>query len=110
MEVQDASQTRRFGFVNFESREDAKAALAGMNGMIVGKVPLYVARFQSRAERQSQSMTSYYSAPYQIESMANMSREGRNIYVKHLAPDVNEYTLFNLFQACFIYSTGSAGF
>lgn len=99
--VQDTTLGRRFGFVDFDTCKDAKAALKGMNGIVVrsGSKPLYVARFMSKSERQTQNADPYCYSPYLTRAVPqNMSREGRNIYVKHLAPDVDEMTLLTIFQ------------
>lgn len=102
--MQDLSLGRRFGFVNFESCKDAKAAVKAMHGIMVrsGTKPMHVERFMSKAERQSQTAEPYFYSPFPMRSIPDtLNREGRNIYVKHLAPDVDEMILFSIFhQVC----------
>jgi RNA recognition motif-containing protein len=100
--VQDMSLGRRFGFVDFEKCQDAKSALKGMNGLVVRNAtrPLHVARFQSKAERQSQGVEAAYYSPFAVRPMPYniLNREGRNVYVKNLTMEVDEALLFNVFQ------------
>ncbi|XP_069744289.1 embryonic polyadenylate-binding protein-like isoform X3 [Narcine bancroftii] len=46
-------RSRGFGFVNFEKHEDARKAVAKMNGKEVNSRIVYVGRAQKKAERQS---------------------------------------------------------
>ena len=106
MMMQDLALSRRYGFVNMSACKDAKAALKGMHGTILrnSTKPLYVARFRSKAERQAEKPTQaaepYYCSPFHMPPLpdTSLNREGRNIYVKHLAADVDEMTLFSIFQ------------
>lgn len=102
--MQDLTLGRRFGFVNFETCKDAKVALKEMHGVILGNAtkPVYVARFQSKTERQAPvpaDADPYYYSPFPMRPVPdNLNMEGRNIYVKHLAPDVDEMNLLTIFQ------------
>ncbi|CAN6440934.1 unnamed protein product [Victoria cruziana] len=50
--TEDDGSSKGFGFVNFDDHEDAKRALEGMNGKLVGTKTIYVARAQKKAERE----------------------------------------------------------
>lgn len=113
---------RYYGFVNFATPEAAVLARSSLNGVSLGsgkQARLYVARFQSKDERTaslsksgsgsahssgsyssgSYSSGSYSSGSYSSGSTTGASKDGRNVYVKHLAPEVDENVLFQLFQA-----------
>ena len=106
--MQDMSLGHRYGFVNMCTYKDAKSALKGMHGIILrnSTKPLYVARFRSKAERQVERQTQpaepYFYSPFPMRPMpdTSLNREGRNLYVKHLAADVDEMALFSIFQVC----------
>nr|GMD81012.1 polyadenylate-binding protein 7-like [Ipomoea batatas] len=44
--------SRGFGFVNFDSDEDARKAVEALNGQVIGLKKLYVGRAQKKAERE----------------------------------------------------------
>lgn len=108
---------RYYGFVNFATPDAAMLARNRLNGVSLGsgkQARLYVARFQSKDERTaslsksgsgsahssgSYSSGSYSSGSYNCSSTTGASRDGRNVYVKHLAPEVDENVLFQIFQA-----------
>lgn len=113
---------RYYGFVNFDKPEAAVEARNSLNGVSLGggkQARLYVTRFQNKAERQaslSKSETassnscsftassypsgSYMPGSFSPTSAAGTNEHGRNVYVKHLAPEVDESILYQVFQAC----------
>lgn len=48
--VSNNGMSRGFGFVNFESLENAKGVLKALNGSLLGQKVLYIARAQKRVE------------------------------------------------------------
>nr|GMC73191.1 polyadenylate-binding protein 6-like [Ipomoea batatas] len=48
----EEGNSRGFGFVNFDSDEDARKAVEALNGQVIGSKKLYVGRAQKKAERE----------------------------------------------------------
>lgn len=65
-------KSRCFGFANFESPEQAKIAVEGLNGKKVGAKEIFVGRAMKKSER-----AQYLKQQYE-------SVQGTNVYVKHL--------------------------
>lgn len=88
--------SRGFGFVNFESPEDAKRALEALNGLQLGSKVLYVARAQKKAEREQLLRR-------QFEEKRNeqiLKYRGSNVYVKNIDDNVNDDDLREHFSVC----------
>lgn len=93
---------RYYGFVNFSTPEAAAEARKSLNGVSLGigkQARLYVARFQSKSERKVNLNKSGTGSVYSSASSTGASRDGRNVYIKHLAPEVDETVLYQVFQA-----------
>lgn len=100
--VQDPMFNRYYGFVNFAQPEAAVQARNSLNGVSLGggkQARLYVARFQNKAERTNNISKSGTGSVYSSGSTRGASRDGRNVYIKHLAPEVDETMLYQVFQA-----------
>jgi len=98
----DAGKSRGFGFINFKNSEDAKKAVEGLNELeVVGKSgdkkKLYVARAQSKKERQNLLREKYVA---QREDEAN-----RNLYVKGLLDSVDQEQLRAVFSSVGVISS-----
>lgn len=92
----DAGKSRGFGFINYKIPEDAKKAVEGLHEMEVvsktgEKMKLYVARAQSKKERQKLLKEKYDA---QREDEAN-----RNLYVKGLLDSVDQEQLRAVFSS-----------
>ncbi|KAH0475433.1 MAG: hypothetical protein KVP17_004020, partial [Porospora cf. gigantea B] len=105
---------RSFGFVNFETNHAAREAVNTLNGRVIleGRLVdpednaaalednpeapvLYVARSQSRVERQQ-----YLKEQYQHNKQAEKTRHtGENLYVKNLPEDVDDDKLLDMFSS-----------
>ncbi|KAL6141869.1 hypothetical protein ACLB2K_060155 [Fragaria x ananassa] len=88
--------SRGFGFVNFESPDDAKRALESLNGTQLGSKVLYVARAQKKAEREQ-------LLRHQFEEKRKeqvLKFKGSNVYVKNIDDDVTEEELLDHFSQC----------
>ncbi|KAF5185261.1 Polyadenylate-binding protein [Thalictrum thalictroides] len=92
----DNGDSRGFGFVNFDSPDNAKRALQAMNGTQLGSKVLYVARAQKKAER-AQILRRQFEERRreQIQKF-----KGSNLYVKNLDDEVDADELRELFSQC----------
>lgn len=92
----ETGKSRGFGFINFKDTEDAKKAVTGLHEMEVmsesgEKMKLYVARAQSKKERQKLLKEKYAA---QREEEAN-----RNLYVKGLLDSVDQEQMRAVFSS-----------
>ncbi|GMI93763.1 poly(A) binding protein 6 [Hibiscus trionum] len=89
----DKGISRGFGFVNFLSPDDAKAALEAMNGVQIGSKNLFVGRAQSKAERTKLLKQKYKDAfGRRFEKL-----KASNLYVKNLNVSIDDKRLQELF-------------
>ncbi|XP_049850252.1 polyadenylate-binding protein 4-like [Schistocerca gregaria] len=82
-----------FGFVNFEKHEDAQRALDEMNGKAYLDRELYVARAQTKAERQEELLQKYN----QMKLEFYKKYQGTNLFVKNLEDCIDEERLLKEF-------------
>nr|DAD28650.1 TPA_asm: hypothetical protein HUJ06_030118 [Nelumbo nucifera] len=88
--------SKGFGFVNFESPNDAKQAMEAMNGTQLGSKTLYVARAQKKAEREQ-------ILKHQFEERRKeqiQKYKGSNVYVKNIDDNVGDDELREHFSRC----------
>ena len=95
--MQDDSSTKYFAFVNFDTHEAAQEAVKQMHEKELDGSKLYVDRAQTKAERQSILQRRYEQKRTQMAQQM----EGKNVYVKNLAPAVDEDKL----KAAFVVRT-----
>ncbi|XP_022766117.1 polyadenylate-binding protein 7-like [Durio zibethinus] len=81
--------SRGFGFVNFDSPDDAKRAMELMNGSQLGSKVLYVARAQKKAERE-QILRNQFEDRRKEQIM---KYKASNVYVKNIDDDVTDEEL-----------------
>jgi polyadenylate-binding protein len=81
VQMDDKGNSKGFGFVHFERSEQAEAAIAQVNGMLVGQKEVYVAKFLPKKERLLQKGHSW-----------------SNVYVKDLDPALTESQLAAKFE------------
>ncbi|GAA6000538.1 uncharacterized protein JCM10292_000472, partial [Rhodotorula paludigena] len=79
-------KSKGFGFVNYESHEDAAKAVDALHEKDFKGQPLYVARAQRKSEREEELKKSYEQKKYE----ANLKYQGVNLYVKNLDDDIDE--------------------
>ncbi|XP_059837008.1 embryonic polyadenylate-binding protein-like isoform X3 [Hypanus sabinus] len=78
--------SKGFGFVNFEKHEDARKAVAKMNGKEINSRPVYVGRAQKKAERQNE-----LRRKFELMKQERSSRYlGVNLYVKNLHDSIDD--------------------
>ncbi|XP_008228397.1 PREDICTED: polyadenylate-binding protein 4-like [Prunus mume] len=93
--MKDANgKSRGFGFVNFESQEEAKKAIEAMNGALLGTRHLFVGRAQKRAEREKLLNCKNEMLNSPIEKLRSS-----NLYIKNLAEYVDDKKLEKHFSA-----------
>ncbi|KAG5556748.1 hypothetical protein RHGRI_007124 [Rhododendron griersonianum] len=92
----DNGNSRGFGFVNFESTDDARRAMEAMNGSQLGSKVLYVARAQKKAERE-QILRRQFEEKRKEQIL---KYQGSNVYVKNIEDDVTEDELREHFSQC----------
>ncbi|RZC77238.1 hypothetical protein C5167_001419 [Papaver somniferum] len=88
------SKSKGFGFVNFDSPDEAKKAMEATNGMQIGSKVLYVGRAQKKAEREK-------ILHDQFERRKELQKfKGSNVYVKNIDDSVNDDELRSIFTKC----------
>ncbi|XP_059646780.1 polyadenylate-binding protein 7-like [Cornus florida] len=88
--------SKGFGFVNFDSPDDARRAMEAMNESQLGSKVLYVARAQKKAEREQ-------ILRHQFEEKRKeqiLKYQGSNIYVKNIDDAVTDDELREHFSQC----------
>jgi len=88
----DSGESRGFGFFNFETHEQAKAAVEALHNQKYGDNTLYVARAQKKNERRQELQQTYRS------NSMDPHRRGTNLYVKNLDDDVTDSKLIEEFK------------
>lgn len=71
-----------YGFIHFEHADSAKEAISRLNGAVLGDRPIYVGKFQKKAERFSEKDKTF-----------------TNVYVKHIPKSWTEDLLYKIFGA-----------
>ncbi|XP_053430658.1 polyadenylate-binding protein 1-like isoform X1 [Nycticebus coucang] len=88
--MRDSSgHSRGFGFVNFETHEEAQKAVVHMNGKEVSGRLLYVGRAQKRVERQNELKRRFE----QMKQDRLNRYQGVNLYVKNLDDSIDDEKL-----------------
>lgn len=84
-------KSRGFGFVNYNTHEDAKAAIEGMNNTKVegSEKPLFVAKAQKKEDREKELRERFEAM--KIERQKKYA--GVNLYVKNLSDEVDDERL-----------------
>ncbi|XP_057385256.1 polyadenylate-binding protein 1-like isoform X1 [Balaenoptera acutorostrata] len=85
----DSGHSRGFGFVNFETHEEAQKAVMDMNGREVRGRLLYVGRAQKRVERQNELKRRFE----QMKQDRLTRYQGVNLYVKNLDDSIDDEKL-----------------
>lgn len=85
--------SKGFGFVNFESPDDAKNAVESMNGSQLASKTIYVGRAQKKSER-VQMLRRQFEEKRQERIL---KYQGSNVYVKNIDDKVDDEELQKLF-------------
>ncbi|KAJ6395276.1 hypothetical protein OIU77_020523 [Salix suchowensis] len=93
--------SKGFGFVNFEHSNDAKRAEESMHGTQLESKAIYVARAQTKAERQR-----ILSAQFEQRRKERLQKfKGLNVYVKQIDENVDDSQLNDYFSQCGVISS-----
>ncbi|KAH9856914.1 hypothetical protein C2E23DRAFT_721064 [Lenzites betulinus] len=94
LQVDDEGKSRGFGFVNFETHEEAAKAVEALHDTELRGRKMFVARAQKKAEREEELRRSYEQA-----KMEKMSKyQGVNLYIKNLEDDIDDERLRQEFE------------
>ncbi|KAJ3819794.1 polyadenylate binding protein [Lentinula raphanica] len=86
IQMDEEGKSRGFGFVNFESHEDAQKAVDALHDTEHNGRKLFVSRAQKKAEREEELRKSYEHA-----KMEKLSKyQGVNLYIKNLEDHVDD--------------------
>ncbi|KIK57761.1 hypothetical protein GYMLUDRAFT_172381 [Collybiopsis luxurians FD-317 M1] len=89
VQVDEEGRSKGFGFVNYETHEEAQRAVDGLHDLEYKGRKLFVSRAQKKAEREEELRKSYEQA-----KMEKLSKyQGVNLYVKNLEDDVDDEKL-----------------
>jgi len=80
------NKTRAFGFINYDTPEEAQAACDGLNNYDWAGRKLYVARAQKKEEREKELRERFE----QLKVDRQKKWAGVNLYVKNLADDITD--------------------
>ncbi|KAJ6765469.1 RNA BINDING PROTEIN [Salix purpurea] len=93
--------SKGFGFVNFEHSNDAKRAEESIHGTQLESKAIYVARAQTKAERQG-----ILSAQFEQRRKERLQKyKGLNVYVKQIDENVDDSQLNDYFSQCGVISS-----
>ncbi|XP_035311755.1 LOW QUALITY PROTEIN: polyadenylate-binding protein 1-like isoform X1 [Cricetulus griseus] len=81
--VCDENGSKGHGFVHFETEEAAERAIEKMNGMLLNDRKVFVGRFKSRKERETE--------------LGVRAKEFTNVYIKNFGDSMDDETLNDLF-------------
>ncbi|XP_052011713.1 polyadenylate-binding protein 1-like [Apodemus sylvaticus] len=81
--VCDENGSKGHGFVHFETEEAAERAIEKMNGMLLNDRKVFVGRFKSRKERETE--------------LGTRTKEFTNVYIKNFGDRMDDETLNSLF-------------
>ncbi|KAF8651458.1 hypothetical protein AX16_004757 [Volvariella volvacea WC 439] len=93
--VDEAGKSKGFGFVNFQTHEEAQLAVDALHDFEFHGKKLFVARAQKKAEREEELRRSYEQA--RLEKLSKY--QGVNLYVKNLNDDVDDDKLRAEFES-----------
>ncbi|CAK9165324.1 unnamed protein product [Ilex paraguariensis] len=91
----DEGKSKGFGFVNFESHEEAEKAVEAMNGVLIGSKKIFVGRAQKKAEREELLKRAREEMLNRHAEMLNSS----DLYVKNLNISIDGRKLEEIFSA-----------
>lgn len=94
IQLDDEGRSKGFGFVNFESHEQAQAAVDGIHDYDLKGKKLFVSRAQKKSEREDELRKTYEAAKQ--EKMGKY--QGVNLYIKNLEDGIDDEKLRGEFE------------
>ncbi|KAF8844478.1 polyadenylate binding protein [Paxillus ammoniavirescens] len=94
VQLDEAGNSKGFGFVNYETHEEAQQAVDNLHDTEVNGRKLFVSRAQKKAEREEELRRSYEQA--KMEKLSKYA--GVNLYIKNLEDDVDDEKLRTEFE------------
>ena len=94
IQLDDEGRSKGFGFVNFESHEQAQAAVDGIHDYDLKGKKLFVSRAQKKSEREDELRKTYEAAKQ--EKMGKY--QGVNLYIKNLEDGIDDEKLRSEFE------------
>jgi len=92
---EDDGKSKCFGFVNFDTPEEASEAVSGMNDKEFDGKTLFVGRAQKKAERETE-----LRSKFEQMKLDHLSKyQGVNLYIKNLDDDIDDDKLRSIFQS-----------
>ena len=89
VQVDEEGKSRGFGFVNFDTHDEAQKAVVNLHDSDYKGRKLFVSRAQKKAEREEELRKSY-----EMAKMEKMSKyQGVNLYIKNLEDDIDDERL-----------------
>ncbi|KAF9265439.1 polyadenylate binding protein [Marasmius fiardii PR-910] len=86
IQIDEEGKSKGFGFVNYESHEEAQKAVESLHDTEINGRKLFVSRAQKKAEREEELRKSYEQA-----KMEKLSKyQGVNLYIKNLEDDMDD--------------------
>lgn len=89
VQVDEEGKSKGFGFVNFETHEEAQKAVDALHDTEINGRKLFVSRAQKKAEREEELRRSYEQA--KLEKLSKY--QGVNLYIKNLEDDFDDEKL-----------------
>ena len=89
IQIDEEGRRKGFGFVNFESHEQAQAAVDGLHDTDLKGMKLFVSRAQKKAERMRELRKKYQAS---MQEKVN-KYQGLNLYINNLEDDIDDEKL-----------------
>lgn len=90
----ESGKSKGFGFINYDTAEEAERAVQNMNGKEIGGKPLYVGRAQKKTERESELRQKFE----QLKMEHMQKYQGVNLYIKNLDDETDDEKLRAVFS------------
>ncbi|KAF9227667.1 polyadenylate binding protein [Gyrodon lividus] len=94
IQFDEGGNSKGFGFVNYETHDEAQRAVDNLHDTEVKGRKLFVSRAQKKAEREEELRKSYEQA--KLEKLSKYA--GVNLYIKNLEDDVDDEKLRSEFE------------